>query len=84
MPPFGGRMEADYMKKKSLGCTNEMVSELCLGAMMLGTAVGKDDSYKVLDHFIDLGGNFIDTANCYSWWDFREGIHLISCQSRRA
>lgn len=56
------------MKKKTLGCTSEMVSEFCLGAMMLGTAVNKDDSYKALDHFTDLGGNFIDTANCYSWW----------------
>lgn len=56
------------MKKKALGYTNEMVSELCLGTMMLGTTVNKDDSYKILDHFTDLGGNFIDTANCYSWW----------------
>lgn len=57
-----------YMKKKSLGNTGEMVSELCLGTMMIGTVVDKHDSYKVLDHFAGLGGNFIDTANCYSWW----------------
>ncbi len=56
------------MKKKELGSTNEMVSELCFGSMLLGTAVNKDDSYQVLDHFAEIGGNFIDTANCYCWW----------------
>lgn len=48
------------------------VSPLCLGAMSLGTewadalgAVTKEDSFKLLDSFVELGGNFIDTANNY-------------------
>ncbi|HEX3029316.1 MAG TPA: aldo/keto reductase [Clostridia bacterium] len=56
------------MKQKVLGSTKEMLSELCLGTMMMGTSMNKDDSYQVLNHFASLDGNFIDTANCYSWW----------------
>lgn len=48
------------------------VSPLCLGAMSLGTewadalgAVTKEDSFKLLDSFVESGGNFIDTANNY-------------------
>ncbi len=57
------------MKYVNLGNTNEKVSEVCLGAMMLGTAMDKKSSFQALDHFYEkLGGNFIDTANCYTWW----------------
>ena len=56
------------MKLVELGATKEKVSEFCFGAMMLGTTMNKESSFEVLDHFTDNGGNFIDTANCYSWW----------------
>lgn len=57
------------MKYVNLGSTKEKVSEFCFGAMMLGTAMDKSSSFKALDHFYDeMGGNFIDTANCYAWW----------------
>ncbi|EFQ28939.1 aldo/keto reductase [Colletotrichum graminicola] len=48
------------------------VSPLCLGAMSIGSAwssflgsMEKDQSYKLLDAFVEAGGNFIDTANNY-------------------
>lgn len=48
------------------------VSPLSLGGMSLGTAWGpmmgectKEDAFKLLDAYYDLGGNFIDTANAY-------------------
>ncbi|GKT89594.1 aryl-alcohol dehydrogenase [Colletotrichum tofieldiae] len=48
------------------------VSPLCLGAMSIGSAwssflgsMEKDNSFKLLDAFVDAGGNFIDTANNY-------------------
>ncbi|EXF79298.1 aryl-alcohol dehydrogenase AAD14 [Colletotrichum paranaense] len=48
------------------------VSPLCLGAMSIGSAwssfmgsMEKEDSFKLLDAFVDAGGNFIDTANNY-------------------
>lgn len=56
------------MKLISLGSTGEKVSEFSLGAMMMGTAINKTTTFQILDHFMGEGGNFIDTANCYSWW----------------
>ncbi len=44
------------------------VSEVALGAMMFGSTVSKEDSYKVLDLFVEMGGNFIDTSNNYAHW----------------
>lgn len=44
------------------------VSEIALGAMNFGTATSKEDSYRVLDAYMDMGGNFIDTSNNYAHW----------------
>ncbi len=44
------------------------VSEVALGAMDFGTTVSKEDSYRTLDTYIELGGNFIDTSNNYAHW----------------
>ncbi len=57
------------MRYVNLGNTDTKVSEICLGAMLLGSAVDKNTSFKILDHFVEeAGGNHIDTANCYAWW----------------
>lgn len=46
------------------------VSPMCLGAMTFGEEWGwgsnVEDSKRILDRYIDLGGNFIDTANGYT------------------
>jgi aryl-alcohol dehydrogenase-like predicted oxidoreductase len=43
---------------------------MCLGAMTFGEDWGwgstVDDSKRIIDRYIDLGGNFIDTANGYT------------------
>jgi aryl-alcohol dehydrogenase-like predicted oxidoreductase len=44
------------------------VSRLCLGAMALGGIQDEATSFAILDRFVELGGNFIDTANCYMFW----------------
>ena len=44
------------------------VSEVALGAMMFGTTVSKEEAYRTLDVFMDMGGNFIDTSNNYAHW----------------
>jgi aryl-alcohol dehydrogenase-like predicted oxidoreductase len=45
------------------------VSEVGLGTWQLGSAdwgnVNEDDAIKMLQRFVDLGGNFIDTADVY-------------------
>lgn len=55
------------MKKITL--TNGLsVSPICLGAMMFGTTVSKEAAYRILDSYVDMGGNFIDTSNNYAHW----------------
>ena len=54
----------------SLGRSGLRVSPLCLGAMTFGKDWGwgseVEESKQILDRYIDLGGNFIDTANGYT------------------
>ena len=59
------------MDYRFLGKTGMKVSELCLGAMTFGRETSEEDSYRMMDCFVDAGGNFIDTANVYSLRDFR-------------
>jgi aryl-alcohol dehydrogenase-like predicted oxidoreductase len=54
------------MKYRQMGKTGLRVSELCLGAMTFGRETTEEDSFKILDHFVEVGGNFIDTADVYS------------------
>ena len=53
-----------------LGNTNLEVSELSLGTMIFGETgprgADEDSSQKMIKHFVDVGGNFIDTANVYA------------------
>jgi aryl-alcohol dehydrogenase-like predicted oxidoreductase len=44
------------------------VSALCLGAMFFGTTVAEQTAFAILDRYVEAGGNFIDTANCYAFW----------------
>src|SRR3978361_13404 len=54
----------------TLGRSGLRVSPLCLGAMTFGEDLGwgssVEESQAIIDRFIDLGGNFIDTANFYT------------------
>jgi aryl-alcohol dehydrogenase-like predicted oxidoreductase len=54
----------------TLGHSGLRVSPLCLGAMTFGKEWGwgsePEEAKRILDHYIDRGGNFIDTANGYT------------------
>jgi aryl-alcohol dehydrogenase-like predicted oxidoreductase len=57
------------MRIRKLGRTGLKVSQLCLGAMTFGNKEwGCDEptSRRIVDRFLDAGGNFIDTADVYS------------------
>lgn len=54
------------MKMRFMGKTGLLVSELCLGTMTFGRESTEETSHQMLDHFIDAGGNFIDTADVYA------------------
>ncbi|MDB5084226.1 MAG: aldo/keto reductase [Bacilli bacterium] len=43
-------------------------SSICLGTGSFGTAIDEASSWKLLDTFVEAGGNFIDTANVYGDW----------------
>jgi aryl-alcohol dehydrogenase-like predicted oxidoreductase len=43
-------------------------SPICLGTGPLGSSLSKEESFALLDAYLDLGGNFLDTARCYADW----------------
>ncbi|MYF49920.1 MAG: aldo/keto reductase [Gammaproteobacteria bacterium] len=55
------------MRYKLLGKSGLRVSEVCLGAMMLGVesdaSAGPEESRKILEKFVEHGGNYFDTSN---------------------
>src|SRR5512137_2798000 len=54
------------MNYRYLGKTGLKVSELCMGAMTFGREASEAVSRQILDHFVEAGGNFIDTADVYT------------------
>jgi aryl-alcohol dehydrogenase-like predicted oxidoreductase len=60
------------MKMIQLGDTKQDVSQLALGCMLMGTSTPEDEARRLLDRYLDAGGNFLDTANCYAWF-LRQG-----------
>src|SRR5579871_2798095 len=57
------------MEYTTLGASGLHVSRPCLGAMMFGHSAqaptNEQDSRRIIDAFLDAGGNFVDTANVY-------------------
>ncbi len=53
------------MKYTHLGRTGLVVSRLCLGTMNFGERASEAESFAILDHALELGINFFDTANIY-------------------
>lgn len=62
------------MEYRNLGRTGVKVSELCLGCMMFGGKTHDGDSSDIIDHAIDNGINFLDTANVYSGGKSEEAV----------
>lgn len=54
------------MDYRSLGRTGVQVSEICLGCMNFGWKTEEADSFAMIDHAIEQGVNFLDTANVYA------------------
>jgi len=44
------------------------VAPLCLGGNVFGWTADRESSERILDAFVDAGGNFVDTADVYSAW----------------
>jgi len=53
------------MKYRTIGSSGISVSELCLGTMTFGTPVAENEAIEIVRAAVDIGINFIDTANIY-------------------
>lgn len=51
-----------------IGTSGLFVYRVGLGTMQFGWSVDEPGSFAVLDAYTEAGGNFIDTADCYSSW----------------
>lgn len=56
------------MKTVTLGNAEQRVSEFALGTMYMGSRQDERQSELLLETYLELGGNFIDTANNYAHW----------------
>ncbi len=56
-----------------LGRSGLVVYRVGLGTMQFGWSIDEAASYEVLDAYVEAGGNFIDTADCYSAWSAAMG-----------
>jgi aryl-alcohol dehydrogenase-like predicted oxidoreductase len=60
------------MDQVALGSTGTRVSEICLGTMGLGSpewrdwVIGGDEAVEIVERALELGVNFLDTADMYS------------------
>jgi len=54
------------MKYKRLGKCGVNVSEICLGTAYFGSTVNETTATSIIKRAVDLGVNFIDTANIYA------------------
>jgi aryl-alcohol dehydrogenase-like predicted oxidoreductase len=64
------KSEAQYVQ---VGASGLFVYRVGLGTMQFGWSVDEAGSVKVLDAYAEAGGNFIDTADCYSSWSASMG-----------
>jgi len=55
------------MQYTHLGRSGLKVSRLCLGTMNFGPQTSEEDSFRIMDHALELGINFWDTADVYGW-----------------
>ncbi|SMD07118.1 aldo/keto reductase [Rhizobium sp. RU36D] len=53
------------MKYNQLGRTGMSVSEICLGTMTWGSQNSEADAFEQMDHAVEHGVNFFDTAELY-------------------
>jgi aryl-alcohol dehydrogenase-like predicted oxidoreductase len=56
------------MEKRRLGAGGPEVPVICLGGNVYGWTLAEADAFRQFDAALDLGLNFIDTADVYSRW----------------
>jgi len=56
------------MEKRILGKSDLNIAPIVFGGNVFGWTIDQPKSFEILDHFIESGFNFIDTADVYSRW----------------
>ena len=56
------------MKKVLLGNTDLEITPVIFGGNVFGWTLNEEESFQILDAFVDRGFNAIDTSNNYSHW----------------
>jgi aryl-alcohol dehydrogenase-like predicted oxidoreductase len=56
------------MEYRYLGRTGLQVSTICLGTMQFGWSTDETTAHEIMSSAVDLGCNFLDTADVYSRW----------------
>jgi aryl-alcohol dehydrogenase-like predicted oxidoreductase len=56
------------MEKRALGKSGLKAAPLALGGNVFGWTADEATSFSILDRFVDLGFDLVDTANSYSTW----------------
>jgi aryl-alcohol dehydrogenase-like predicted oxidoreductase len=56
------------MKKKFITGTDLNCSVISFGSEFIGSTINQEDSFRLLDIYVENGGNFIDTAHVYANW----------------
>src|SRR5690606_13458202 len=61
--PFWRSTPMEYRK---LGNSGAIVTAYCLGTMTFGKESDEATSFRIMDTYVEAGGNFLDTADVYS------------------
>jgi len=56
------------MEKRILGKTDLNIAPIVFGGNVFGWTIDEQKSFEILNHFVESGFNFIDTADVYSRW----------------
>src|SRR4051794_16927432 len=56
------------MRKTKIPRTDLYASTLALGTDYFGSTVSRERSMQLMDHYLEAGGNVIDTAELYARW----------------
>jgi aryl-alcohol dehydrogenase-like predicted oxidoreductase len=67
---FGASKSDPYVQ---VGNSGLFVYRVGLGTMQFGWSIDEAASFAVLDEYVNAGGNFIDTADCYTAWSASMG-----------
>src|SRR5690606_23105454 len=60
--------DAASLPRRRLGTTGLEIAPVVLGGNVFGWSIDEKASFEVLDAFVDLGFDAIDTADVYSRW----------------